>query len=45
MLKKLSVFFVSALLCVSTIPATKVNAKVDVEPENVVNNQMWLTHI
>jgi hypothetical protein len=39
MLKKLSVFFVSALLCVSTIPATKVNAKVDVEPENVVNLQ------
>jgi hypothetical protein len=29
MLKKLSVFFVSALLCVSTIPATKVNAKVN----------------
>ena len=48
MLKKLSVFFVSALLCVSTIPATKVNAKantISYEPMSIdyVINQVGTT--
>lgn len=48
MLKKLSVFFVSALLCISTIPATKVNAKVNTvsyEPMSIeyVINQVGTT--
>jgi len=48
MLKKLSIFFVSALLCIITIPATKVNAKantISYEPMSIeyIINQVGTT--